>query len=1169
MADLDVTIKPQHVAGDSVAPCVMRFGADGHFVVGSGHAAEHITPSCSDHGLVASAAIDAWQPPAALPVPPSVLAYHDAGHRQTFLTDPLRRTPLRFTTNGTLSSATLHVPLASLEDIHERGPIATGAAPGPSADGGGGADGSQQGACHKLRFASDGTSLPSSALPPSAPLPPPPLPPPLLPSPSLPPASLPPVAHTGGWAETHAHGVAMVDAPATGAEHFFAKEIMHRRQEIVHSSAEMTQLPRPWRAGLGVDLEAIEARDRQGHRATADPPEDSRTRTPSSTTACFSRRQEQELARRVSLGDGRLRPAPRPMRGPGDAFSAARTYTDASALSTVLGAGYGSTVRSGAGWTAAPVRLVRAEYLIELAASGTPLPARQEAPEAAFFNSPPDRARIVALACPWLADEHPDRDSFHLSTIAPRLSAIAARGHGHDANRPLAVYWDYISVYHDAPGCILSVEQQRLHTQGLAAAASLYAHAEVTVWLQTRLTPASLIHGGDGASGEAAAAEGLAAARQADMAAFLRDGRCRIAYVLASLLTPAHALLDLGRLPNPVLKDAHASAPLLAMSIDAPPAAPGEMRRSPPLTPARLEAECVARSVFSSAADRSTLLDAHSVTATTIAADADTLWLTSLYWGDAEMAFLIEALPLYYLSLRSLNLAGNHLTEASVAALATALPPSVTDLDLSYTGLTDAAADALCRHLPCRLSRLNLDGNEGASTVQEPGGLMSQPSGHTGLSSAARAACTIACLGQPEVNGSGAMQRWSKANERHNLGGDGAPGSPLPRAMSVLPYDHLFVVALVGNTGSGKSCLLHRLVTDAWSNCEPSFGVDMGMRTFLFRGTADVHGKTENSGDGRRDNAQIGTAVECRPCAVRLQVWDAPASDSASPSMIDSIYSGAHAVVCYWPSQLPLLSTCNLLVLPTGRVSIALTCNTRHLSLPQVVVYDSQDSKSFDAVEAWLRAAEHHAPRDVVRMIVAAKQDNVNTSMSDTPSRSQRVVSKEAGKLAQKWKTPHVATSAYDGGGVDEAFALLAEALLHKKQRDDMVASEAYPQRRTQVAAGAQAALSSRNGADNTNRKQIVHHHASAAQRDDVALQTSSSFFSAFCRCCLPATKAPQRTMHPTADRPSSPVRSAAAAVSAAKARARTRSPAHARSGSAGGGGAASRSRRPGHAQHG
>ena len=36
---------------------------------------------------------------------------------------------------------------------------------------------------------------------------------------------------------------------------------------------------------------------------------------------------------------------------------------------------------------------------------------------------------------------------------------------------PVAVYWDFVSVYHDVPGSMLTTHQQSLHERGLAAAA--------------------------------------------------------------------------------------------------------------------------------------------------------------------------------------------------------------------------------------------------------------------------------------------------------------------------------------------------------------------------------------------------------------------------------------------------------------------------------------------------------------------------------------------------------------------------------------------------------------------------------------------------------------------------------------------------------------------------
>ena len=49
---------------------------------------------------------------------------------------------------------------------------------------------------------------------------------------------------------------------------------------------------------------------------------------------------------------------------PTSVASRARLYSDVSALAAVLGAGSGSLVRGRAGFRDAPVRLVRAEYLV-------------------------------------------------------------------------------------------------------------------------------------------------------------------------------------------------------------------------------------------------------------------------------------------------------------------------------------------------------------------------------------------------------------------------------------------------------------------------------------------------------------------------------------------------------------------------------------------------------------------------------------------------------------------------------------------------------------------------------------------------------------------------------------------------------------------------------------
>ena len=106
--------------------------------------------------------------------------------------------------------------------------------------------------------------------------------------------------------------------------------------------------------------------------------------------------------------------------------------------------------------------------------------------------SPPNCFPPPQISCPWLGDEHPDipdaasqghkrgangAEGSHLCTIAPLLQAYASQlpasreryirrgkkgetdydeGNHEEGDdwyeRPVAVYWDFISVYHDARG---------------------------------------------------------------------------------------------------------------------------------------------------------------------------------------------------------------------------------------------------------------------------------------------------------------------------------------------------------------------------------------------------------------------------------------------------------------------------------------------------------------------------------------------------------------------------------------------------------------------------------------------------------------------------------------------------------------------------------------------
>ena len=142
-------------------------------------------------------------------------------------------------------------------------------------------------------------------------------------------------------------------------------------------------------------------------------------------------------------------------------------------------------------------------------------------------------ARRLALMCAlccglcgfensWLGAEHPDwtdepvlqsRNGEHLAIVAPLLDAyLRTPPHASSihppalAHAPVGVYWDFLSVYHDARGSMLSNAQRQLHTRGLAAAHHLYAHHDVAVWLQSRLSLHSETHAHTGAHQAAATA---------------------------------------------------------------------------------------------------------------------------------------------------------------------------------------------------------------------------------------------------------------------------------------------------------------------------------------------------------------------------------------------------------------------------------------------------------------------------------------------------------------------------------------------------------------------------------------------------------------------------------------------------------------------------------------
>jgi Rab family protein len=560
---------------------------------------------------------------------------------------------------------------------------------------------------------------------------------------------------------------------------------------------------------------------------------------------------------------------------------------------------------------------------------------------------------------------------------------------------PVAVFWDYVCIYHDAPGVMPSRAVAKLHAQGLAACPALFAHAQTTVWLQTCLSPR-----GPGAQHGALPGtheghhEGV---YELDTATYLRSGACRVQLALASLYTPPNMVLDLGRLPWSLelraLRDFEREV-VGVCSLSSPPAHAFQLRLRPPMLPLRLDRELeTARALFTDGAERKAALDGYVRAFEVLVGSVEVLWSPLLGWGDHEAALLAEILPLCP-RLRQLQLAGNPITDEGFRVLGPALPFGLEALDVSATGLTDAGAHMLARSLPPGLRSLNLDYLPRLSTA----GM---------LECATR-------LRPPEVNPTGVMSRLIKLPEQppRLVAATGAaasdPYGPHPSFLPPMPlppsqptaYDHLFMVALLGDAGCGKSCALKRFAEDEWQDEGPTIGVEMRMRSLLVRAKHTV---------------------------VRLQLWDASGAELGGsgaelggPSSLDSMCVGVHGVV---------------------------------------VMYDAQNRSSFLSVPKWIERAEALAPHNASRLLLGTKYDSEPASAdaaaashrsargargAPAPSRAtpERVDAREASRLASSHKMLFAAASALEGSGIDEAFAMLAEHLLATREGSDAEAEQ-------------------------------------------------------------------------------------------------------------------------------
>ncbi|KAL1511873.1 hypothetical protein AB1Y20_005157 [Prymnesium parvum] len=437
----------------------------------------------------------------------------------------------------------------------------------------------------------------------------------------------------------------------------------------------------------------------------------------------------------------------------------------------------------------APIRLVRASFVIGLWQDGRVLPSRQEMPEDAFYSGLPGDAEIIAISSPWLTDTHPDPLGDHLAFIAPPLlSLLESYSRAHHAMfappSEVAVFWDYMSIFQETLSVRTPAEQHSF-SQSLASSAVLFAHRDVSVWIQT--TP-PMHPPGDGRS----------------PIGYFERGLCVWELHLTALLKDPRRLLDIGQLycgdHPPSFADFERDVRAYCIA-----------RRPPPVIPTRLDA-LLWNLAFSSALERETACALYAQIFETAASEAQVLLFGSMEWGEQDAILLAEALPSFQ-RLRYLDLSNNALGEDAVGWLSSTLPPTLEEINLDGV--------------------LTIDGKR-------------EVRNHVKRAARSRLARSI---GSPHDIGNDVTFKLNKVATRG--------------------YDELFMVAVVGDSGTGKSSIRNRFSDDIFDEvCIPTVGIDFSARTVLHRG-----------------------------CQARIQIWDAAGSQDSRTMDESHFYRRVHGVV--------------------------------------------------------------------------------------------------------------------------------------------------------------------------------------------------------------------------------------------------------------------------------
>ncbi|EOD19681.1 hypothetical protein EMIHUDRAFT_470060, partial [Emiliania huxleyi CCMP1516] len=325
---------------------------------------------------------------------------------------------------------------------------------------------------------------------------------------------------------------------------------------------------------------------------------------------------------------------------------------------------------------------LRGRFLVEWAASGKPLPRRQDLPPEAFF--PLDELRrlvealgedwgllFVALSYRWLAKDHPDPERFHLETWR------RWRGSTWTAGRSVQ---DFACLFQKPR----TPAEDELFKQGLSLLDVWYGHEQTVCWQQSELPP-----------GFAEEMEALGLARS-----YEESGWCFVEAVVSAGVKVGTRRLDLGKRTELAMGFAYGDGGdggvlwPSHMKLEGVCAA----RRHPPLQPDEARRLLVTEKKFTTGKEDVEVVDAlYRRFFEGVAGTATALAFSGLKWGPAESKALAAVLP-RFVTLESLDLSMNELGAEGATELAGYLrvSASLTEVQLGSNQLKDEGVTAIC-----------------------------------------------------------------------------------------------------------------------------------------------------------------------------------------------------------------------------------------------------------------------------------------------------------------------------------------------------------------------------------------------------------------------------------------------------------------------------------------